>query len=295
MRISDRMLTHSVMANLNGNIDRLLKVERELSSGRRINAPSDDPAGAATAIRLRTEAGATEQHGRTVEAATSRLSAADSALGGITDLLQRARELTVQSGGASIGPDEMRAIATEINQLLHHAIQTGNTNFGGQYLFAGTKTTTPAFTTIGNPPATVTYAGNANPINLDIGRDAPVQVDVPGDQAILPGINALIQIRDALNGGDRTAATQAGLPAIDAALDGLLQVRSGIGARINRLEALGARMQDERLNLETRRSELEDVDIADVTVRLNSTRNVYQAALGAAAQAIQPSLLSFLR
>jgi flagellar hook-associated protein 3 FlgL len=295
MRISDRVLTDNVRTSLNLNTSKLARIEREVSSGRRINVPSDDPAAAASALRHRTDIAMSEQFSRTVQASSSRLSAADTALGSLTDVVQRVRELTVQAGAGSLGNDQMAAIATEINQLLHSAVQIGNTNFGGQFLFAGTKTTTAPFSVAGQVPLAVTYNGNANPISQDVGQGVQVRVDVPGDQSILPVMNALIQIRDALNGGDADTATTTGIAGLDTALDGLLQVRGGIGARVNRLEDLSTRLDDERTNLKSLQSNLEDVDMADTIVRLNIAQNVYQASLGAAAKAIQPTLVDFLR
>jgi flagellar hook-associated protein 3 FlgL len=295
MRISDRVLTNGVRANLNANTQRMVRVERELSSGRKINAPSDDPAAAATALRHRTDIALNEQFTRTVDNATARLGAADTALGSLTDVLQRARELTVQAGSATISDDQLKSIATEINELLHHAVQIGNTNFGGQFLFSGTRTTTPPFTAVGDLPPAVTYAGNNNSIVLDLGHDASIQVDTPGDSAMLPAMNTLIQIRNALNSADRNTATTVGLPALDTAIDNVLQMRGTIGARVNRLESLSLRMGEEHINLQGLKSVLEDIDVADTVVRLNAARNVYEAALGAAAKAIQPTLADFLR
>lgn len=294
MRISDRVLTNGVRTNLNTNTQRMVRVERELSSGRRINAPSDDPAAAATALRYRTDIALNDQFTRTVDNAKARLGAADSSLGSLTDVLQRARELTVQAGSATISNGQLKSIATEINELLHNAVQIGNTSFGGQFLFSGTKTTTAPFTAVGDLPPTVTYTGNSNPMLQDLGQDASIQVDTPGNTAMLPAMNTLIQIRDALNAGDRNTANTVGLPALDTALDGVLQMRGSIGARVNRLESLGLRMSEERTNLQGLKSVLEDIDVADTVVRLNAARNVYEASLGAAAKAIQPSLAQFL-
>lgn len=295
MRIADRVLTDNVRTSLNLNISKLMQIEREIATGRRINVPSDDPAAAATALRHRTDIALSEQFSRTAQASAARLSAADTALSSLTEVVQRARELTVKAGAGSLGTDQLASIATEINQLLHSAVQIGNTNFSGQFIFAGTKTTTVPFTVTGQVPLTVTYNGNANAIYQDVGQGVQVRVDVPGGQSILPVMNALIQIRDALNGGNTDAATTSGLAALDRALDGLLQTRGSIGARVNRLEDLVQRMDDEQTNLKGLQSGLEDVDITDTIVRLNIARNVYEASLGAAAKAIQPTLVDFLR
>jgi flagellar hook-associated protein 3 FlgL len=295
MRISDRVLTDHVRTSLNANTVKLARIEREIATGRRINVPSDDPAAAATALRHRTDVAMSEQFSRTVQAASSRLSAADTALGGLTEVIQRARELTIKAGAGSLGQDQLNSIATEINQLLHSAVQIGNTNFGGQFLFAGTRTTTAPFSVATEVPPAVTYNGNTSAIEHDVGQGVTVRVDLPGNQAILPAMDALIQIRDALTAGDTDTATQAGLRALDTALDGVLQTRGSIGARVNRLEDLNNRLDDERTNLKTLQSSLEDVDMADTIVRLNIARNVYEASLGAAAKAIQPTLVEFLR
>lgn len=295
MRISDRVLTDNVRRNLAMNTDRLMRVERELSSGRRLDTPSDDPAAVARALRLRTDAATNDSLTRTSGLSRTRLNAADGALDSLTQTMQRARELTVQASSGTLDSQQLGAIAAEMNQLLLQSVQVGNTSVAGQYVFAGTKTTTAPFSAAGNAPAAVTYDGNSNPIYQDVGGNARIQVDVPGDGPFLPAMNVLIQIRDALNSGNADSARATGLPALDSALDGVLQVRGTLGARINRLDALDARLGDEKVSIQTQQSDVEDIDLTDTIVRLNSARNVYDAALGAAAKAITPSLVDFLR
>lgn len=297
MRISDRILFDGVRANLQHNLGQVARVGEELASGRRLHAPSDDPVATAQALRHRRDLALNQQYLRGVDAARARLSAVDQALGGLTETLQRARELALQAGSGVLGTDQMQAIGVELNQLVQHAIQLGNTSFAGQFLFAGTKTTTPPFVPTGDPnmPASVTYMGNAVAIRQDLGQGVQVRVDVPGDQAVQPAIQALIQLRDAVNAGDGVTATGPALSALDGALDTVLQVRGSVGARVNRLDAIGNQLMEEHTSLEGLRSGLEDIDVADAVVRLNAARNVYEAALGAAARAIQPSLLDFLR
>ena len=295
-RISTASLNTIVRNNLNANVDRLLKVQREVSSGRRLNQPSDDPAATQATMRYRTDVLVSEQQSRTVASVKARLGTADQALGSLTDLLQRARELTIQAGSGSLTTSQLQAIGAELNELIPNAVQIGNTTYGGQYLFAGTKTTTAPFTTTGDPPASVSFNGNTAEIIQDLGQGSQVRVDVRGDQLFQPAIEALIRLRDAITSGDRVTATGAsGLGALDEAINGVVQQRGGIGARVNRLEALDGRMAEERTSLRSLQSGLEDTDIADAMVRLEAARTTYQAALGAAAKAIQPSLVDFLR
>jgi flagellar hook-associated protein 3 FlgL len=295
MRVTNRTMIDNVRASITAATERLDRVQREIASGRRLNRPSDDPAATAVALRLRTDLETSEQYGRTIAASRSRLSAADAALGSLTGDLQRARELALEGGSGALGAEQLRSLGTEVNQLLLQTVQIGNSNFSGQYLFAGTKTTTVPFSAAGAEPASVTYNGNASAIVQDLGQGVQINVDVRGDTLFGPVAEALIKLRDLLNAGDGAAVSTTGLAALDDALDGTLQVQGTIGARVNRLESLDVRLEDERINLEGIRSSVEDADLADTIIRLNTARTTYEAALGAAARAIQPSLMDYLR
>jgi flagellar hook-associated protein 3 FlgL len=295
MRISDSSRYEGIRANLARSLNKLDRVNREVSTGRRIQFPSDDPSGAATAMRYRTDLALGEQYSRTAESARARLEASDTALDGLTDVIQRARELALRAGAGSSGPAELRSLGIEVNQLLKQSVQLGNTSFAGRFLFGGTRTTTAPFNATGDTPPAVTYNGNSGAIDQEIGQGAVVRANVTGDQAFQPTMNALIQIRDALNAGDGDGAIAAGLPALDAALDGLMQTRGDIGARVNHLESVEKKLGMEQVNLSSLKASVEDVDLADTVVRLNEARNVWEAALGAAAKAIQPTLAEFLR
>lgn len=295
MRIATSVLTDNVRANLANNVIGLDKLERQISSGKRLTAPSDDPAAAYTALRYHNDIALNDQYARNADNASSFLASTDTALGGLTDALQRARELSVQAGTGSINSADMQAIGQELNQLLLHAVQIGNSKLGGQYVFAGTQTTTAPFTAMGATPTTVTYNGDTNPILHDVAPGVQVQVNTPGSQVFTGALNALIQIRNNLMAGNGQAAAQSGIPALDAALDGVMQARGAVGAEVNSLDAIKRQNADENINLQSQRSSLEDVDIADTIIQLNASRNTYEAALGAAAKVIMPSLAEFLR
>src|SRR5205807_1459792 len=87
------------------------------ASGQRVNQPSDDPTATGTLLRLSAETAQNEQAGRTADTAKSRLSAADSALGSVDDLLQRARQLGVQSQSSALSGSDRQAIAAALDSL----------------------------------------------------------------------------------------------------------------------------------------------------------------------------------
>lgn len=280
MRIADSMLSSTVRRNLNANLERLARVQNEIATGKRLTVPSDDPAATTSVLHQRTERVTLAQYGRTVDAASARLGATDAALGSLTQVIQRARELTVAAGNAAIDTGSRAAMATEVNQLLNRAVQLGNSRFGEQYLFGGTRSTTPPFSVASDTPTAVTFNGNTTPVVFDAGANIQLRVEVPGDATFQSTVNALIQIRDALSVGDGAAATAVGLPALDSALNGLLTTRGGVGARVNTMQTMTTRMDAEQTALAERQSSLEDADISDAIIRLNSAQNTYQAALG---------------
>jgi flagellar hook-associated protein 3 FlgL len=295
MRIADNELTEKLRASIHVNLGKLTEVQREISSGKRLSLPSDDPSGVSSTLRYRTDLLLAEQAVRIADVSKARLSAADSSLESMTAALQEARELVVQAGSPTIAADQLTAITTKLSQLTLHAIQLGNANFGGQYIFAGTKTTTPPFVATGDPPTGVTYQGNAVAITADLSTDTHVRVDVPGSQGLLPAMQALIQVRQALESSDRATAIRDGLSSLDTVLDGVLQVQGGIGARVNRLEAFASQAAEERLNLKQLVSSVEEIDLPDAIVRLDAAKSAYEATLGAAARVVRQTLLDFLR
>jgi flagellar hook-associated protein 3 FlgL len=296
MRLSDRVLTDTARYDLAANLERLNQLQQQVSTGKRISVPSDDPAAAAEALRDRNDLALNEEYTRVVDAAKTRLSATDSAFSSLTEDLQRARELTVQAGNDTLGPQDLQPIAAELNQLIQHMVQLGNTQVSGSYIFAGTKTQTVPFTPVGgNTPASVTYNGNGGAITQTVSAATQMQINVPGDQVFTPAIDALIQVRDALNNNDNKTAAQSGLPAIDAAMNNLLGVQGTLGARTNSLDSLETQLGNEQVALQTQDAQLEDTDMTDAIVKLNAAQNAYQASLGGAAKTMQPTLLEFLK
>lgn len=294
MRISDQVRYDSIRSSVGLATERLSSIQQQLATGERINKPSDDPTATAELLRLSAQQADADEGGRLADTANARLSATDSTLGQVTDIVQRARELAVQARSGSLSASDRQAIGTEVNQLLLQAVQDGNAQLGGQYIFAGAKTTAAPFATSGAAPASVTYNGDDTAVVVPLQGSQQVRVDVPGDQALGSTFEALIKLRDAVNANDGTA-TDSATSALDGALDTLNQTRATVGARINMTDALHTAANTDSTAVQARRSSLSDLDIADAVVRLNQAQNSYQASLSTAARLMQTNLLDFLQ
>jgi flagellar hook-associated protein 3 FlgL len=301
-RITNSMMNRSLLADLNNVANRLTETQRKLSSGKEVNRPSDDPYAAGRALGLRSELEAIKQHSRNVDEAMGWQAVTDTALGTIGDLAQRARELVVQGGTDTLSATDRNAIAQEIEQIIAAMKQEANATYDGRYVLAGMNSDQPPYdATVGATPND-TFAGTGDRQLREIGAGVTLAVNVTGEE-VLGGSptasgNMLGVLRDIaahLRSGDTTSLRGGDLEALSDEIENLLAVRARLGAGTNRLETAKNRLGDLQEAATSMLSDVEDADMARTIIDFNTQQAVYQSALKAGAQVIQPSLLDFLR
>lgn len=293
MRISLQQMVDRTIANIAMNLEKLVALQEQAASGKRLRRPEDDPAGVRRAISLRAGLAATQRYLDNIRDSDDWMSATDAALGHISDLMTQALTLAEKGASDTLSADERRALAAEVDQLLQEAIATGNTRLTDRYIFAGFQTTTQPFTLVPGPPDQVVYNGDSGQIRREIEPGETVTVNVTGDTAFPAVFQQLIGLRDDLLANDR-AAVQARIPQLQAAQQGVLDVQATVGARQGHLSGASERLEGMKLMLTDMLSRVEDADMAETIVRLTEQETVYQAVLEASASAIPPSLWSFL-
>jgi flagellar hook-associated protein 3 FlgL len=290
-RVTNNMTTRGVLTDIQAVYAQLSKTQNVLSSGKQITQPSDNPFGTSRALLFRGELAANRQYQTNVGEAASWLSTTDTALSSITDDTHRARDLVLQGANGTLSQSERDAIADELEQLADSVKTAANTQYAGNYVFAGTKTQTQPFT-LG---ATDTFNGDTNTIYREIGQGVTVPVNVDGSAVVSPVVAAIRQaIVDLRAGGTPANLSGPDLQAIDAASDTLSGTRAIVGARQNRLSLATNRLQQLEQSQTQQLSNTEDADMAQTMVDFSQQSAVYQAALRAGASLIQPSLLNFL-
>jgi flagellar hook-associated protein 3 FlgL len=301
-RITNQMVSSSVLADLNDASVRLSQTQQKMSSGKEITRPSDDPYGTSRALRLRGDVAGTQQYQRNVGEAVAWQNISDAALSKIGDAVQRVRELTIQASTDSAGQAARNSAAAEIDQLIESVKGEANASYGGRYVFSGTATTTKPYAVGGAD----TYAGDTSAVAREIGPGVSVQVNVVGQsllgngQAAADGklLDTLRTVAQHLRGGtvaDGNSLRSTDLQAIDRNLDALTATRATVGATTNRLEAADARLAQVEESSTKLLSDVEDADMAKTLVDFSMQQNVYQSALRAGANIIQQSLIDFLR
>jgi len=299
LRVTSVSLNRSVMDGLQANLSRLQKTQEQLSSGRRINRMSDSPVDGAAAMRLRAEQAANEQVGRNVDDGLSTLGAADTTFTSMTSMLVRVRQLVVAGLNGTNGPDERAAMATEIDQVKDGLIGLANTQYLGRPIFAGTQDVPAAY-----DPTTGQYLGNGTAVQRSVSTDGSTTlgVTVPGSDAFstlfangdeTAGI--LTRISAALRAPNGTAALNTELSNLDAASATMQTARSLVGTRYNRLLSIQGAGQTQLDSVTAKLATAENIDLPKTIIDMQIQSTSYQAALGASAKIIQPSLVDFLR
>ena len=115
MRVTNRMLANNYLRNMNKNLTNMQALNRQLSTGKEISRPSDNPYKTARSMQLNTDISTNKQYNENIKDTINWLDSTDQALYQATNTMQRIRELLVSSGNAAYGSDERNAIADEMN------------------------------------------------------------------------------------------------------------------------------------------------------------------------------------
>jgi flagellar hook-associated protein 3 FlgL len=291
MRVTSGMAQRHVLSDLRRVQERLSAAQSQVSSGKRIEKPSDDPLGAERAMRLNDQLESTSAYRSAVDESRSWLDATDAALGSLSEVVQHVRELTLQAANGSTSAAGRAAIKQQIDQLTEEAKTTLNGAYDGRYIFSGTATDTPPYSAATGDA----YQGDASPVVRQIGPGVSVQVNVTGDDVLSGLLPALRTISAHLAANDTASLGTTDLQAIDASFDNLTAKRGLVGAVTNRVDAAGGRLDDSFDITSAFLSKTQDADLPKALTDLSAQQTALQSALRGGATLIQQSLMDFLQ
>jgi flagellar hook-associated protein 3 FlgL len=172
MRVTNKLMADTVTGNLFKNIERFFKTQNIISSGKRINKPSDDPIGMGRVLDYRKTLCAIDQYNRNIAHGESWLNVTDSTLNTAGDLLIRAKELALSQANATAGAATRESVAEEVKNIYDNLLQLANTKLGDSYIFAGHKTDTPPFSRDDDYNATYNGDTEVTEITCDVAAAA---------------------------------------------------------------------------------------------------------------------------
>jgi flagellar hook-associated protein 3 FlgL len=147
-RVTNGMMITTFNRNLNKNMMRMERHQAQLATNRKIVRLSDDPIGVIKSVNARSKLNDIGQFNRNVDDAKAWMTASETAVSEINEVLKRAYELTVQASNDVLASDDRIAISNEITQLRDHLVQIGNTTLGDKFIFGGYNVTNQPYTVI---------------------------------------------------------------------------------------------------------------------------------------------------
>lgn len=297
MRITQSMMSSSMMKNLQNNYKRLDKYQEQLMTNRRLNRPSDDPVGVASALHYRAEISSTTQFSENVDDADSFLKFTDTVMNEATQIVQKLSELAVQGGTDTVPKDARENIAREVEQLYTHLVSLGNTQFKGRYILNGQRTDQKPYP---DDPANEKYSLDDGIVQYQVGAGIYVDVNMLGDKVFgkfgdADNLFTIVNDMKTALLNDNTSGISGAIPKLQGALEKLVIGQAEVGAKQNRLEFTTSRLEDLNMNYIDLQSKTEDIDMPKVITELKTAESIFQASLDTIARISRPSLLDFLR
>lgn len=293
MRVTFNQVFRNGVADIHRAAEELTRRQREVSSLKRIQVPSDDPSASSAIVGERAEVRLVDQYVRATESVDSRLRVVDSVL---TDIIKNIETTLVRASAGRnsfIDQTQRDALALDIEGLRDAILTDVNQKYRDTYLFAGTRATTSPFVkdALGVVQA---YAGNADTMKVDIDANRSIEVSIDGGAVVGSLFGDLDALAAAVRSGD-IAAVATGMQAMEAAFDRMVNAQSRVGNGLSTLEEHKGRLGDIRRASEARRASLEEANLAESITKMQQADTAHRAALGAVSGAARLSLLDYLR
>ncbi|WP_391120318.1 flagellar hook-associated protein FlgL [Psychrobacillus sp. L3] len=310
MRVTQSMLSSNMLRNLSNSYSKMGKLQEQITSGSRVNRPSDDPVAAIKGMGYRTTLGKVEQYTRNIGEVNSWLDNTDESFDGVGNALKRVQELvTSAANDATITDDDREKMKAEIDQIRLQLRDLGNTKVGDKYIFSGTNTSKPLFTNsvppvIGDIANIGTYPGLEKNVNIEISDGVQLTVNTTKGSKIFGDIDAMMdELSNALEGFDVNGAptvitgTDIGnfLSKISTNQAAVLEERADVGAKQNRIDMVENRLGVQEVMVTKQLSENESVEYEKAITEMITQQSIHQAALSVGAKIIQATLVDFIR
>ncbi|MCF7800542.1 MAG: flagellar hook-associated protein 3 [Candidatus Marinimicrobia bacterium] len=291
MRVTDSIITRNLMDAINQKRENMGQIQQQMSTGKRILKPSNDPQGYMKSRRLNETIGQNKQYIDTITSTRAWMENSLQVLSTFEDQIMAVREIGIQS--ADVANQNVRnELANRLDGIIEDTVALANGKYMDKYIFSGSLTR-------GNDPFTydgtsVSYQGNTDKITRRIAENQNMEINVSGQTLTNTGLfQNMIDLRDALRADDDTAIHDA-LGAVEGAEKQLSNIISAQGSLIRQLDLTQQRLETANANLLSNLSETEDADLMDAIVRYNREELAYKAALQTTSESLRLNLLDYL-
>lgn len=291
MRVNPNLST-DLISGLNTNQQTIDTALQAMSTGKDVNSLGDNPGAAAALVTNDAQTAETDQFQSNISSVQGLLSTGDSTMNSVVNLMNQAVSLGVEGANGTLSDSDRQSVASEMSGILQQMVGLANTTYQGNYIFAGTNTSTQPFTVDSAAPDGVTYSGNTDVNSVELAPGQNMSVNVPGSQIFQNSsgdvFGALTQMITALQ-------TNTGISAANTALENAFNVvnsqRTFYGNGGAELNSVTSFLSQEQVELSQQQTDLVGADMGQVTSDYSQAEVQRQALLDASGQVLGQSTL----
>ncbi|HUL15546.1 MAG TPA: flagellar hook-associated protein FlgL [Terriglobales bacterium] len=289
-------LVPDLLAAVQQSQQNMTTATQQLSTGKKVNQLSDDPAAVAQLVENHNQSSQDDQFLTNLSGLQGKFQVADSTMSNVVTVLTRAISLGTEGANGTLSTSDQQAIGAEVQGLLSQMVSLGNTTYQGTYIFAGTAVTTQPFAQDPNTLA-VAYNGNSNTTSVQLSNGNSINSGVPGDQLFQNASGSVFgALQDLYNSLESGTGIDTAVTEVQDALNSISTQRVFYGNALNQISMSENFLNQDTVNLSSQENDLVGVDAATAASNLAQAQTAYESQLAATAKVLNlPNLLSFLQ
>jgi len=306
MKVSTSMFFDRASTQLGNVQGSMAKTQEQLSTGKQITKPSDEPDKASLVTRLESEIARQKSYQGNIKSVEIRLTAEETALKNTSDVMFRIKELSVQAASDTLGPADRQTLALEMTELRNQLLSLANSqDSNGNYLFAGSRVSQMPFAP--DAKGVLTYQGDQARMVVAVGDNRRMNLNIPGSDAFgnvvrddgkggRVGIGFFQSLNDLVNSVKNSdkVGLQRGLGEIDQLQQGLSNASAQVGTDMNVIDSQNNVLDEIVLRLKSTLSDVQDLDYTEAITKMNKNQLALEAAQNTFAKISKLSLFNFI-
>ncbi|WP_281165285.1 flagellar hook-associated protein FlgL [Liquorilactobacillus sicerae] len=314
MRVADSTVYNSFISGYEVTDSKLQNTMEQLSSGKKVNSASDDPAATSKIISLNTAISQNDMYSTTISDSISWDESQDSALSSISDVMLNIRTLVEEAANSTNNSTDYSAIKDEVEQDIKQVVSTLNTKYSGSYIFGGGDNSTEPFELETDSDGNITgltYNGDSKNLTREISSGTTVSLFADGSEFLTADSSSssdssstdstsstlgsyFSDLISALNSGDTSSLSGDLLTETDDYRNNFVNIRASIGSLTDRLETASDLNSTRETNLKSDLSDVQDVDVAEAYTQFSEEKVAYQAVLAMGTKILDTSILDYI-
>jgi len=291
MRVNPNPLP-DLLAALNQTELETQQAELQLSSGRSVNQPSDNPTAAAQLIQNNDQAIFNAGYLKSLGVVAGRLSTADATLSSADTVLQQAINLGVEAANGTLSSSNRTTIANQLQAIQNQLVSLANTSYEGTYLFAGTVTNTTPFVLDSSAPSGISYTGNSDVNHVSAGSGYTLAINVPGSQLFSsPGNDVFLAMNNIIQAVQSDTGIPAAVVSLTSATNYLSAQQSFYGNASDQAQSQTNYLTTAKLQIAVQANAIGGADVATEASNLALTQADLQATLDTIGKVTQQNTL----